>query len=166
MALPYQESFENGIGNFTINDVLLGEGLSYVWKHENGQHGYYMKASAFAGSAKESESWLVSPKIDLSAATMPGLQFSHTHKFAGTPAEDLTLWVKEYGAAEWTQVTIPTYGTNSNYTFVTAAVDLSAWAGKKVQIGFKYISSTSAAGTWEVKDVVVYDAGGAAAPLM
>ena len=166
MALPYQESFENGIGNFTINDVLLGEGLSYVWKHENGQYGYYMKASAFAGSAKESESWLVSPKIDLSAATMPGLQFSHTHKFAGTPAEDLTLWVKEYGAAEWTQVTIPTYGTNSNYTFVTAAVDLSAWAGKKVQIGFKYISSTSAAGTWEVKDVVVYDAGGAAAPLM
>lgn len=166
MALPYEESFENGIGNFTINDVLLGSGLSYVWKHENGQYGYYMKASAFAGSAKESESWLVSPKIDLSAATMPGLQFSHTHKFAGTPAEELTLWVKEYGAAEWTQVTIPTYGTNSNYTFVTAAVDLSAWAGKKVQIGFKYTSSTSAAGTWEIKDVVVYDAGGAAAPLM
>lgn len=166
MALPYEESFENGIGNFTINDVLLGSGLSYVWKHENGQYGYYMKASGYAGSAKESESWLVSPKIDLSAATMPGLQFSHTHKFAGTPAEELTLWVKEYGAAEWTQVTIPTYGTNSNYTFVTAAVDLSAWAGKKVQIGFKYTSSTSAAGTWEIKDVVVYDAGGAAAPLM
>ncbi len=166
MALPYEESFENGIGNFTINDVLLGSGLSYVWKHENGQYGYYMKASGFAGSAKESESWLVSPKIDLSAATMPGLQFSHTHKFAGTPAEELTLWVKEYGAAEWTQVTIPTYGTNTNYTFVTAAVDLSAWAGKKVQIGFKYTSSTSAAATWEVKDVVVYDAGGAAAPLM
>ncbi|MBP3551112.1 MAG: choice-of-anchor J domain-containing protein [Alistipes sp.] len=161
-ALPYQESFENGIGDFTINDVLLGSGLSYVWKHENGTYGYYMKASAYAGSAKDSESWLVSPKIDLSAATMPGLQFSHTHKFAGTPAEELTLWVKEYGAAEWTQVTIPTYGTNTNYTFVTAAVDLSAWAGKKVQIGFKYTSTTSAAGTWEVKDVVVYDAGGAA----
>lgn len=161
-SLPYQESFENGIGDFTINDVLLGSGLSYVWKHENGTYGYYMKASAYAGSAKESESWLVSPKIDLSAATMPGLQFSHTHKFAGTPAKELTLWVKEWGAAEWTQVTIPTYGTNTNYTFVNAAVDLSAWAGKKVQIGFKYISSTSAAGTWEVKDVVVYDAGGAA----
>ena len=164
--LPYEESFENGIGDFTINNVLLGSGLSYVWKHENGTYGYYMKASAYAGSAKESESWLVSPKIDLSAATMPGLQFSHTHKFAGTPAEELTLWVKEWGATEWTQVTIPTYGTNTNYTFVTAAVDLSAYAGKKVQIGFKYISSTSAAGTWEVKDVVVYDAGGAAAPLM
>ena len=162
MALPYEESFENGIGNFTINDVFLGEGLSYVWKHESGTYGYYMKASAYAGSAKESESWLVSPKIDLSAATMPGLQFSHTHKYAGTPAEELTLWVKEYGAADWTQVTIPTYGTNNDWTFVTAAVDLSAWAGKKVQIGFKYTSSASAAATWEVKDVVVYDAGGVA----
>ena len=162
MQLPYQESFENGIGEFSINNVLLGDGLSYVWKHENGQYGYYMKASAYAGSAKESESWLVSPKIDLSAASMPGLQFSHCHKFAGTPAEELTLWVKEWGAADWTQVTIPTYGTNTNYNFVTNAIDLSAWAGKKVQIGFKYISSTSAAGTWEIKDVVVYDAGGVA----
>lgn len=162
MQLPYQESFENGIGEFSINDVLLGSGLSYVWKHENGQYGYYMKASAYAGSAKESESWLVSPKIDLSAASMPGLQFSHCHKFAGTPAEEHTLWVKEWGAADWTQVTIPTYGTNTNYNFVTNAIDLSAWAGKKVQIGFKYISSTSAAGTWEIKDVVVYDAGGVA----
>ena len=61
---------------------------------------------------------------------------------------------------------IPTYGTNNDWTFVTAAVDLSAWAGKKVQIGFKYTSTTSAAATWEIMNVVVYDAGGAAAPLM
>ena len=163
MQLPYQESFAESIGNFTINNVSL-DGLESVWSWNTYK---YMKASAYVSSVKHAtESWLVSPKIDLSAATMPGLQFSHTHKFAGTPSEELTLWVKEYGAAEWTQVTIPTYGTNNDWTFVTAAVDLSAWAGKKVQIGFKYVSSTSAAATWEIKDVVVYDAGGAAAPLM
>ena len=157
--LPYQESFAESIGDFSINNVEL-DGLSYVWAWNNYK---YMKASAFVNNVKHAtESWLVSPKIDLSAATMPGLQFSHTHKFAGTPAEELTLWVKEWGAAEWTQVTIPTYGTNNDWTFVTAAIDLSAWAGKKVQIGFKYTSTTSAAATWEVKDVVVYDAGGAA----
>ena len=157
--LPYQESFAESIGDFSINNVEL-DGLSYVWAWNNYK---YMKASAFVSNVTHAtESWLVSPKIDLSAATMPGLQFSHTHKFAGTPAEELTLWVKEWGAADWTQVTIPTYGTNNDWTFVTAAVDLSAWAGKKVQIGFKYTSTTSAAATWEVKDVVVYDAGGAA----
>lgn len=164
MQLPYQESFADGIGNFTINNVDI-DGLDYVWKHDSEYK--QMKASAYVSGVKHAtESWLESPKIDLSAATMPGLQFSHTHKFAGTPANELTLWVKEWGAAEWTQVTIPTYGTNNDWTFVTAAVDLSAWAGKKVQIGFKYTSSTSAAATWEIKNVVVYDAGGAAAPLM
>ena len=163
MQLPYQESFAENIGNFTINNVSL-DGLEYVWSWNTYK---YMKATAYVSSVRHAtESWLVSPKIDLSTATMPGLQFSHTHKFAGTPSEELTLWVKEYGAAEWTQVTIPTYGTNNDWTFVTAAVDLSAWAGKKVQIGFKYTSTTSVAATWEVKDVVVYDAGGAAAPIM
>ena len=138
--------------------------MSYVWAWNDYK---YMKASAYVDNVRHAtESWLVSPKIDLSTATMPGLQFSHTHKFAGTPSEELTLWVKEYGAADWTQVTIPTYGTNNNWTFVTAAVDLSAWVGKKVQIGFKYTSTTSVAATWEIKDVVVYDAGGAVAPLM
>ena len=164
MQLPYEETFADSIGNFTINNVDI-DGLSYVWKHDAQYK--QMKASAFVSNVKHAtETWLVSPKIDLSTATMPGLQFSHTHKFAGTPAEELTLWVKEWGAAEWTQVTIPTYGTNNDWTFVTAAVDLSAWAGKKVQIGFKYTSTTSAAATWEIKNVVVYDAGGAAAPLM
>lgn len=157
--LPYEETFATSQGEWTINNVEL-DGLSYVWAWNSYK---YMKASAFVSNVTHAtESWLVSPKIDLSAATMPGLQFSHTHKFAGTPAEELTLWVKEYGAAEWTQVTIPTYGTNNDWTFVTAAVDLSAWAGKKVQIGFKYTSTTSAAATWEVKNVVVYDAGGVA----
>ena len=160
MPLPYQESFADSIGNFTINNVDI-DGLSYVWKHDAQYK--QMKASAFVSNVKHAtESWLESPKIDLSAASMPGLQFSHTHKYAGTPAEELTLWVKEWGAAEWTQVTIPTYGTNNDWTFVTAAVDLLAWAGKKVQIGFKYTSTTSAAATWEIKDVVVYDAGGVA----
>ena len=160
MQLPYQESFADSIGNFTINNVDI-DGLSYVWKHDAQYK--QMKASAYVSGVRHAtESWLVSPKINLSTASMPGLQFSHTHKFAGTPSEELTLWVKEWGAAEWTQVTIPTYGTNNDWNFVTAAVDLSAWAGKKVQIGFKYTSTTSVAATWEIMNVVVYDAGGVA----
>jgi hypothetical protein len=155
MQIPYEETFKDGLGLFTINDVLLGEGLSYVWKHESGNYGSYAKASAFSGSAKAAESMLVSPMIDLSTATAPVVSFVHTHKFAGTPSEELTLWVKEASAAEWTQVTIPTYGTNTNWIFVTAAVDLSAYAGKQIQIAFKYVSTASHAGTWEVSNFKV-----------
>ena len=165
MALPYQESFENGIGNFSINDVELG-GLSYVWQYDDRYS--CMKASAFVGGAKESESWLVSPKIDLTSATAPALTFEHAVNYAnGTAVEALTLWVKEYGAADWTQLTIPTHATSDSWTFFSAGnVDLVAYVGKKIQIGFKYTSTAAGASTWEVKNVVVYDAGGAVAPLM
>ena len=163
VATPlFQESFANGLGEWTINNISLAEGLSYVWKHESGDYGSYAKATAFTNSANAAESMLVSPVLDLTTATMPGIQFSHAHKFATDPTVELTLWVKEVSVTEWTQVRIPTYGSNTNWTFVNAIVDLSAFAGKSVQVAFKYTSTNSAAATWEVKSVGGYDAGGVA----
>lgn len=149
------ESFATGQGAFTIEDKKLPEGGTYVWKHATYKDDNYMKASAFIESAKESESWLVSPAIDLSKATTATLTFDHTHKFAGTPSEELTLWVTETSAENWQQLTIDKYGTNNDYTFVTPSIDLSAYAGKTIKFAFKYISTNSAAGTWEIKNVKV-----------
>lgn len=149
------ESFATGQGAFTIEDKKLPEGGTYVWKHDTYKDDNYMKASAFIESAKESESWLVSPAIDLSKATTATLTFDHTHKFAGTPSEELTLWVTETSAENWQQLTIDKYGTNNDYTFVTPSIDLSAYAGKTIKFAFKYISTTDAAGTWEIKNVKV-----------
>lgn len=149
------ESFATGQGAFTIEDKKLPEGGTYVWKHDTYKDDNYMKASAFIESAKESESWLVSPALDLSKATTATLTFDHTHKFAGTPSEELTLWVTETSAENWQQLTIDKYGTNNDYTFVTPSIDLSAYAGKTIKFAFKYISTNSAAGTWEIKNVKV-----------
>lgn len=149
------ESFATGQGAFTIEDKKLPEGGTYVWKHDTYKDDNYMKASAFIESAKESESWLVSPAIDLSKATTATLTFDHTHKFAGTPSEELTLWVTETSAENWQQLTIDKYGTNNDYTFVTPSIDLSAYAGKTIKFAFKYVSTTAAAGTWEIKNVKV-----------
>lgn len=149
------ESFATGQGAFTIEDKKLPEGGTFVWKHDTYKDDNYMKASAFIESAKESESWLVSPAIDLSKATTATLTFDHTHKFAGTPSEELTLWVTETSAENWQQLTIDKYGTNNDYTFVTPSIDLSAYAGKTIKFAFKYISTNSAAGTWEIKNVKV-----------
>lgn len=149
------ESFATGQGAFTIEDKKLPEGGTFVWKHDTYKDDNYMKASAFIESAKESESWLVSPAIDLSKATTATLTFDHTHKFAGTPSEELTLWVTETSAENWQQLTIDKYGTNNDYTFVTPSIDLSVYAGKTIKFAFKYISTNSAAGTWEIKNVKV-----------
>lgn len=154
------ESFATGQGSFTIDDKQLPDGGSYVWKHDagtttGGNPYYYMKASSFIDGAKASESWLISPAVDLSQATTATLTFDHTHKFAGTPSEELTLWVTETSAENWQQLTIDKYGTNKDYTFVTPSIDLSAYAGKTIKFAFKYVSTTDAAGTWEIKNVKV-----------
>lgn len=148
------ESFATSQGKFTIDDKQLPEGSTYVWKHMAEYK--YMKASAFVGGGpKASESWLVSPDLNLAGANSALLTFEHTHKFAGTPSEELTLWITETTAENWAQLTIDKYGTNNDYNFVTASVDLSAYLGKTVKFAFKYVSTTSAAGTWEIKNVKV-----------
>lgn len=148
------ESFATSQGKFTIDDKQLPDGSTYVWKHMAEYK--YMKASAFVGGGpKASESWLVSPDLNLAGANSALLTFEHTHKFAGTPSEELTLWITETTAENWAQLTIDKYGTNNDYNFVTASVDLSAYLGKTVKFAFKYVSTTSAAGTWEIKNVKV-----------
>ena len=156
----YAESFANGQGEFTINDVTLTGDLTYVWKHESGQYGAYMKASAYKGGAVDAESWLISPAISLVGATKPAVSFDHCHKFAGTPSEELTLWVSENDGADWTQLTISTYGTNSDYNFVTNTTDLTAYVGKTIKIAFKYDSTAANAATWEVNNFKVAENNG------
>lgn len=153
----FEETFASNQGEFTIEDKQLPEGGTYVWKHDTYNDDSYMKASAFiGGSSKPSESWLVSPAIDLTQVTAATLTFDHTHKFAGTPFENyLTLWITEANTENWKQLTIDKYGTNNDYTFVTSTIDLSAYAGKTIKFAFKYVSDTTAAGTWEVKNVKI-----------
>lgn len=150
-AYPFEETFASSQGDFTIDNVKLDEGLSYVWKHDASNK--YMKASAYAGSNKESESWLISPLVDMTGATNPMLYFSQCiNKFFGDVTKEATVWIKEEGGA-WTQLAISypeiTSGNWSKMTDYT--VDIKSYAGKKVQVAFKYTSSTTAAGTWEVK---------------
>lgn len=161
------ESFATSQGNFTIEDKQLPEGGSYVWKHDTYNDDKFMKASGYIGDAKASESWLISPTIDLNKATTATLTFDHAHKFAGTPSKELTLWITETNTEVWKQLAIDKYGTNNDYNFVTATIDLSAYAGKTIKFAFKYISTTSAAGTWEIKNVKVIangEGGGTVTP--
>lgn len=157
VTLPYTESFSTGIGSFTINDVSLQDGLTYVWKHDADYK--YMKASAYAGGGnKASESWLISPIIDLTGETTAYLNFSQCiNKYFGTIENEATLWVQEV-EGEWQKISIeyPTI-TSGNWSSWLDNTDISLanYAGKKIKVGFKYVSTTAAAGTWEIKNFSV-----------
>lgn len=161
------ESFDANQGAFTIKDVVKPNELSYVWKwsqfkDNNTQEvkDSYMKASAHINKPTAvdyaTESWLISPELDLTTANTATLTFDHAINFAKDMQTQQTLWVKEVGTENWEQVTIATYPGGKDWKFVSSGnIDLSAQKGKKVQLGFKYVSTDKGAATWEIKNVKV-----------
>lgn len=153
----FSESFASGQGNFTIETVSMSEGLSYVWKYD--ETNKYMKASAFVGSAKASDSYLISPVIDLAGATAPVLTFEQIiNKFPSVDVakQQISVCAREEGASAWTKLEMSEFGSNDGWKWIGSGdISLSAFAGKKIQIAFHYTSTDEASGTWEVKNVAV-----------
>lgn len=156
---PYSESFETGFGSFVLDNVNLSEGLSYVWAIDKSYK--CAKASAYVNKKNlPSESWLVSPWIELSAAeVIRNLYFDHAvSKYFGNVSEEATLWIKVEGG-DWTQITSIAYPEvpqdKSFSPFETQAVSLAGYEGKKIKVGFKYVSTDEAAGTWEIRNFKV-----------
>lgn len=153
VTLPYEVDFTKGQEKFKIEDKTLPEGLNYVWSQSSS---YGMKASAYVGNTNyASESWLVSPIVDLSENTgEANLAFEHAVNFFSSidkAKEEATVWVREEGGS-WSKLSI-NYPETLSWSFVQGGtVDLSSYNGKKIQVGFKYVSTTEKAGTWEIKN--------------
>lgn len=148
---PYNETFADGQGEFTINNVTEPVAGNSVWNHDAGYH--YMVASGRVGEVDyNSEGWLVSPVLKLADAKTATLTFEHAFKFGSSA--DLTLQVKEVGQTTWTAVAIPTYPTGSDWNFVSSGdIDLSGYVNKSIQIAFKYTSTPSSSAKWEIKNI-------------
>ena len=59
--------------------------------------------------------------------------------------------------SNWNEVELSAWPAGTNWTFIDATADLSAYAGHNIQIAFKYVSTTSNCPTWEIKTVVISD---------
>ena len=152
------ESFATGMGQFTTENITLPEGGSYVWKECKYQETTYIKAGAFINdAAREADSRLVSPTLDLTTATTATLTFDHAYnhyKKADNHESELTLEVKEENG-DWTPIVIPNFNDGSTWTYVSNTIDLSAYAGKKMQFAFHYKSTTTNALGWQITKVKV-----------
>lgn len=157
----FSETFGAGMGDFTTENVTLPEGLSYIFKADT-QYGY-IKASAYAsGKSYASEAYLVSPVFDATKAAKLTAKFDQAlNYFASIDAAktEATIVARVEGG-EWQTLTIPTYPENTDWTFVnTGDIDLSAFDGKKFQIAFRYTSTDTKAGTWEIKNFEINGEG-------
>lgn len=161
----FKAGFAGGnMENFTIDNVTLPEGLASVWEAST-KYNCIVATGYDKGTSSnfETDSWLVSPVIDLAGVETPYMAFDQALNYFSSlevAKTQATVAVREEGQTAWTTLTIPTYPTAMGFDFVnTGDINLSQWAGKKIQIGFHYISTTAKAGTWEFKNLVVKPTG-------
>lgn len=147
--------------DFTFENV---EGENYPWSHDAK---YGLKGSGFVNRATVAcEGYAVSPVIDLNgykSATLNFQQALNQYKENNVMIDiaDFSgyayIMAREEGATEWTMVqeaSAPKEAFSWNF-FANAPVTLDAYAGKKMQFAFKYVSTEAVAGTWEVKEIEV-----------
>lgn len=156
----YEEGFTEGTGSWTAVDVSLDEALNYVWSGS----GYGAKASAYVNTANHpAESWLISPEIDLGSASSPTLSITQAANYLGSSfGENCKIFVStNYSSglpstASWTELTLDNLPTaDTKWTMVTGAASLSAFAGQKIRLAFQYVSTSSTAPTWEIRNVTI-----------
>lgn len=147
--------------DFTFEQV---SGDMQPWSHDAK---YGLKGSAYkSGAGYATEAIAVSPVIDLTEREKITLDFSQAfnqYKINGTMIDvaDFNGYayvvVKEENATEWTvidnAITAPSKFSWDFYTNDTVNID--AYKGKRIIIGFKYVSTAECAGTWEIKAITV-----------
>lgn len=155
-ATIFSELFNVGQGDFTIDNKVMNEPLTFVWSFDEKRS--LIKASAFVGGQKlAAESWLVSPVIDLTQAKETELSFNEAGNFFGgldNFKAACTLKVKEEGG-EWTDLAYNVAADGQSWTSGIATANLAAYDGKKIQLAFAYTSNTEFAGTWQIKELYV-----------
>ena len=152
-------------GGFTVQDIALA-GVSYVWKSDAT---YGWKASAYMNSTNyETESWLLTPAIDLSEAMTPQLSFEEAHRYLnGNPISEYMMvkistdYVDNVETATWETLEVDEtqWSDGQSWDFYKVGpYSLSNYVGQVVRVAFIYKSTSSAAPTWEIKNVLVNEA--------
>lgn len=159
----FSETFASGQGEFTIENKTLPEDGSAVWTWETRSSNSYMKATSFKTDGfinYSSESWLISPEIDLTKVENATLSFERVlYK-----VNNITIWAKESGSENWNELDMPNKEITKSWTFQKSGdINLNNYKGKKIQIAFKYLA-TDQAGTFELKNFTIEDRAAGATP--
>lgn len=155
VLIPGRENSD--MSAWTYDNVTVPEGMQYpVWAYRNyNDQTFYLAASAyFSGAAHASEAWAISPVIDLSATKTASVSFDHAARFQTTLRTLCGFAVREAGTTTWQMLPVATWPEAGSWTYVNSgSFNLNAYAGKKIQVAFKYASDASGADTWQINNL-------------
>lgn len=121
---------------------------------------YFARVSNWNGGGNDpSETWYISPAVDLSTATNPELTFRSAYNFSGAALE---LYVStDYdgvsapSSATWTPLSA-TWPASGGYVWQNSgAISLASYLQAGVYIAYRYQGSGSDGRTWEVDDIII-----------
>ncbi|HAN00763.1 MAG TPA: hypothetical protein DCQ26_19385 [Marinilabiliales bacterium] len=147
------EEFATTLGQFTGYSVSGTQ----VWEWASYGSGC-AKMSGYSGGAVANEDWLVSPAIDLTSKTNVVMTLSTAANYIDGWDKMQVLVSDDYSGdvatATWTEFS--GYTKPTSFTFVDSGeISLTAFEGKTIYVAFKYVSTGSAAATWEIGTVVL-----------
>lgn len=155
--IAFSETFASDLGGFIPYNV----NGTQTWRWS--VYGAYV--SGFANSINnENEDWLISPVFNISGMQSATLSFDHVLNYAQLENERLanhTIWVSsdyvdgDPNVATWTKLSVPVMPPGSNWTYVNSgSIHIpQQFLSDNTRFAFKYLSTTSTAGTWEIKNL-------------
>ena len=158
------ESLSSDATGWNMNDALAPSGLDRVWSWDSQYKN--LKGTAFKGQVYAADVICESPEIDLSGVTNAELTFEYLFNQYKKNNEMINVadfkgyayvMIRESGAANWNELSELKAESFGWSAWSNGSYSLKNYAGKKVQIGFRYVSTTEVAGTWEVRNLKITD---------
>lgn len=150
------------------------DGVYSLWTPNAGS----VYASSYWDAPCETDSWIVSPVIDLSSAKYAKMNFDESQMYGNN--DDYTVWatidegIQPLGSQEgiwwggpvdeapkgtWEALVVPNHAAmkGDTYEFIHSGdVDLNGFAGEKIRVAFRYKGHSTGAGTWNWDNIAVY----------
>lgn len=151
------ESFAGGLGRMTVIDETKPSGLKNVWFYDSSRG--FAKGSGYYNNTKyAADSRLVTPSLDLSGLSKATISVDQTVGYLNDEAasKHFTIEISTDDSETWEQLGMAVPTAFTNWAFTTYTKSLENYLGEKnVKIAFHYVSTTTTAPTWELKNLKV-----------
>lgn len=158
-GLLYLKDFDDGSitsGGWTVQQVTGT--FSWYTDDAGGAPNDYAVISNFEDFTNyATESWLISPAMDLTISSTPWLAFNNAYNYTGDLLEVLVSTNYTNGdpySATWTNLSPVLSSGGFNWVYSTP-LDLSPFVSSSTRIAFKYTGSSSDGSTWELDDIEI-----------
>ena len=122
------------------------------WEWQSYKDNYYLNISC-QNDPQATDLYAISPEINLAEGGYTSMAFEHAAKFqSGGFKEKCHIAVREKGTEAWTILAFTGYPGTDSWTFVSSgAIDISAFAGKTIEVAFVY--GAGCTDKWEINNL-------------